>query len=46
MSKTEREYRNFEVRALDQDAEQPQKIVKGYATTFGNPYTLYDDGEY
>lgn len=46
MSKTDREYRNFEVRALDQDAEQPQKIVKGYATTFGNPYTLYDDGEY
>ncbi len=46
MSKTEREYRNFEVRALDQDAEQPQKIVRGYATTFGNPYTLYDDGEY
>lgn len=46
MSKSDREYRNFEMRALDQDAEQPQKIVKGYATTFGNPYTLYDDGEY
>lgn len=46
MSKSEREYRNFDMRALDQDAEQPQKVVRGYATTFGNPYVLYDDGEY
>ena len=26
MSKSDREYRNFEMRALDQDVEQPQKI--------------------
>lgn len=44
--KNDREYRNFEMRALEPEGEAPQKIVRGYATTFGNAYVLYDDGEY
>lgn len=44
--KTDREYRNFEMRALEQEGEAPKKIVRGYATTFENAYVLYDDGEY
>lgn len=44
----EREYRridvpnNIEARTL----EDQEMIVEGYATTFGNEYTLWDDGEY
>lgn len=45
--KTDREYRDFEIRALEPEGEEePQKIVRGYASTFGNPYTLYSDEEY
>ena len=36
--KTDREYRDFRMSA-DEDA----KIVRGYASTFGNAYTLYSD---
>ena len=45
--KSDREYRSFEVRALEpQELEEEQrKIVRGYASTFENPYTLWDDGE-
>ena len=39
--KSDREYRAFEVRANDDDMR-----VRGYATTFNEAYTLYDDGEY
>lgn len=39
--KTDREYRAFEVRA-----DEERKAVKGYATTFNQPYVLYEDGEY
>lgn len=39
--KTDREYRAFEVRANEEE-----KRVQGYATTFNEAYTLYDDGEY
>ena len=50
--KSDREYRNFEVRALEPqeqeatetEAEQ-RKVVRGYASTFENEYTLWDDGE-
>lgn len=40
-----REYRNiqFEFRALDDSDEM---IVEGYATTFDDPYVLYDRGDY
>ena len=34
-----RQYRNIEVRALS--ANDDEKIVEGYATTFNDPYTLY-----
>lgn len=44
--KQDREYRNFEMRALEPEGEAPKKIVRGYATTFENAYVLYDDGEY
>lgn len=46
MIKNDREYRNFEMRALEPEGEAPKKIVRGYATTFENAYVLYDDGEY
>lgn len=39
--KTDREYRAFNVRA-----EEGEKRVTGFATTFDDPYVLYDDGEY
>ena len=38
--KNEREYRNFTMEALED-----KKIVRGYASTFGNAYTLYSDSE-
>lgn len=38
--KSDREYRAFIVRA-----QEDEKRVTGYATTFNDPYTLYDDGE-
>ena len=41
--KSDREYRAFEVRALE---DKGRKVVKGYATTFNTPYTLYSDNEY
>lgn len=42
--KTEREYRNMTIRALsDNDiSEEDQRIVNGYASTFDEPYVLYD----
>lgn len=42
-----REYRNVSVefRALDA-GENEEKIVEGYATTFDEPYLLYDFGDY
>lgn len=47
--KKDREYRNFEVRALSlqgDEGEQNKMLVRGYAATFNNEYLLYDDGEY
>ena len=44
--KTEREYRSMpvmEIRAAAEEAEEAREeyIVEGYATTFGDPYTLF-----
>lgn len=39
--KSDREYRAFEVRV-----QEDEMRVTGYATTFDELYTLYDDGEY
>ena len=47
MSKSDREYRDFEIRALEPESEEePRKTVRGYASTFNNPYVLYSDDEY
>ncbi len=43
--KNDREYRDFQVGFLDAP-EGEERSVKGYATTFGNAYTLYSDNEY
>ena len=40
--KNNREYRNMTVRALDPDQNE-EKRVSGYASTFNEPYTLYED---
>lgn len=39
-----RQYRNIEVRALS--ANDDEKIVEGYATTFDDPYVLYSTEDY
>ena len=42
--KSNREYRNMMIRALDPGEEQTEeKRVEGYATTFDEPYVLYED---
>ena len=41
--KSDREYRNFTINIEERDDE---KIVKGYATTFDQAYTLYEDSDY
>lgn len=44
---SEREYRRIDVAALELRSESDeQMVVEGYATTFGNEYVLYDDGEF
>ena len=40
--KTEREYRDMVLRIVEEDEE---KRVTGYASTFNEPYVLWDDGE-
>ena len=43
--KSDREYRNMimEVRTAEEPAQDEQMIVRGYASTFNEPYTLYED---
>lgn len=41
MIKSDREYRNLTLSA----AEGEEKVVTGYASTFDEPYTLYEDDE-
>ena len=43
--KENREYRSMELRAAPQ-TEEKSYIVEGYATTFGDSYELYRDGNY
>lgn len=43
----DREYRDIDVRNLEvRTLEDGQDVFEGYATTFGEPYLLWDDGEY
>lgn len=46
--KSDREYRNFilEVRKAEDGSDDGKMIVRGYASTFNEPYELYNDGEY
>ena len=48
--KKDREYRNMilEVRTADETEpeQEERKIVRGYATTFNEPYTLYQDDDW
>ena len=44
--KNEREYRtlmlpDMQFRAAEQEGEEPQYIVEGYATTYDDPYTIF-----
>lgn len=44
---TEREYRRIDVAGLEiRSGEKDEMIVEGYATTFGNEYLLWDNGEF
>lgn len=44
MKPNEREYRDFTLAIVsDEAAEQEKKIVRGYASVFNHPYTLYED---
>ena len=44
---TDREYRSFAVLEVTPAADtEARQEVRGYAATFNQPYTLYDDGEY
>lgn len=44
MKPNEREYRDFTLAVVsDEAAEQEKKIVRGYASVFNHPYTLYED---
>lgn len=46
--KSDREYRNFtfEIRAKEPEETEERMIVRGYASTFNEPYLLYSDGSY
>ena len=45
---SEREYRDFILAVVPTEEEQSeeQKIVRGYASTFNQPYTLWEDDEF
>lgn len=46
MKPNEREYRDFTLAvANDDEATEERKIVRGYASVFSHPYTLYEDNE-
>ncbi|MBR3279646.1 MAG: HK97 family phage prohead protease [Lachnospiraceae bacterium] len=43
MAKSNREYRNMVIRALEPGEGAEEMRVEGYASTFNEPYTLYED---
>lgn len=45
-SNPNREYRTMELRAASKEENEQSFIVEGYATTFGETYELYRDGNY
>lgn len=46
MIKSDREYRTMQIRKAEPTEEKNDYIVEGYATTFGDAYELYHDGNY
>ena len=42
----DREYRNMTIRALDDNEVEEKRIVTGYASTFDEPYVLFEDDEF
>ena len=43
----EREYRRIDIANIEaRSLSDVERIVEGYATTFDNEYTLWDDGDY
>ena len=42
---SEREYRNMVIEAREPEEGAEEMIVEGYATTFNEPYVLYEDGD-
>ena len=48
MRTSEREYRDFHLAPIETRAEEEEKkmIVRGYASTFDDPYVLYEDDEF
>ena len=48
--KSEREYRDMtmEIRSAENEEveQEERKVVKGYASTFNEPYTLYEDDDW
>ena len=46
MIPNEREYRDFTLAKIEKEDENDEKMeVRGYASTFNEPYTLYEDDE-
>lgn len=45
-AKANREYRNMELSVRSAEGKNDEMIVEGYATTFNDPYLLFDDGTY
>lgn len=46
MIPNEREYRDFTLAIIEKEDENDEKMeVRGYASTFNEPYTLYEDDE-
>lgn len=43
-TKTNREYRDMVLRIVEDEPEE-RKVVTGYASTFNEPYTLYEDDD-
>ena len=42
----EREYRDFILAVVPSEEQEERKVVKGYASTFNQPYTLWEDDEF
>lgn len=45
MIPNEREYRDFTLTVIEKEDDEEIKEVRGYASTFNQPYTLYEDDE-